>query len=444
MALDQTPPARPGARQAHRQHLPVRWSAMLRRLALVGSALGLAAGPAAAQVSASGTMLAPQAASAPGTGHFVSGVADAMPKIPNHTQNTSNGPAALQMPSHPLVLHPVMPTLPVIEPPHRISIAVSAGNQGLTQTRSVAPVTASVVAPIAAPISTPISPAAPTPAAATPAPQPNPHAAANPSQNTLANIAVPPSVGGLLPAPRIDPSIGSPDPAPANSSPAPAATAAASAPVPALAPNGTENNEAIRASADQFLRQQTAGLPGQVGINVTAIAPRGLSACDSLEAFLPPGARLWGRTTVGVRCIGAHPWVMYLQALISVKATYFVASRDIAANQVIQAGDLTPREGDLTNLPRSVVTDLSQIIGKSSMEHISTGLLLRQDMLHTVAVIQAGQTVKLEVQGSGFSASYEGDAVSSGGTGDSVKVRTPSGQLVNGIVKDRDTVEIPL
>jgi flagella basal body P-ring formation protein FlgA len=439
MALDQTPPARHGAGQAHRpsyrQYLPTRsratWAALV---VLASGALGLGANSATAQVSASGTMLAPHqavqaAASAPGTGHFVSGVADAMPKIPNHTPTTANGPAPLQMPTRPLVLHPVMPTLPVIEPPHRISIAVSAGNQSLAQSRNVAPVAASVAAPVTSP-------------AALQAAQPKPNAAAQPPQNTLTNLAAPPSGGGLLPAPRIDPSIGSSDLAPPDSAPPPPVTASTA--VPALAPNGSENNAAIRASAEQFLHQQTAGLPGQVGINVTAIAARGLSACDSLEAFLPPGARLWGRTTVGVRCVGARPWVMYLQALISVKATYFVASHDIAASQVIEASDLTPRQGDLTNLPRSVVTDLSQIVGKSTLEHISNGLLLRQDMVRTVALIQAGQSVKLEIQGSGFSASYQGDAVSSGGTGDSIRVRTSSGQVVNGIVKDRDTVEIPL
>ncbi|RAE77565.1 flagellar basal body P-ring formation protein FlgA, partial [Burkholderia multivorans] len=58
--------------------------------------------------------------------------------------------------------------------------------------------------------------------------------------------------------------------------------------------------------------------------------PRGLAACTTLEPFLPTGARLWGRTTVGVRCAGERPWTVYLQAKVTVHATYYVAARQIA------------------------------------------------------------------------------------------------------------------
>jgi len=438
MALLQTPPARARARCRDGSQHPAQRGAIMRGLALVTlvtSIVWLSINPAAAQVSASGTMLPPKAAaSAPDTGHFVSGVADALPKAPNpnHTQNTQSGSPGLQMPSRPLVLHPVMPSLPVIPPPHSVSIAVSGGMpaaaQPPTQARDVAQVDATQQAQI----------------------QPQP-ATTNPVHAAVAPMASTPG-GGLLPPPRIDPSIGAAEtPAPTKTptktpNAAPASGAAAPAPAmqaPIVIP-GAESNDAIRASAEQFVRQQTAGLPGQVGITVTPVTPRGLAACDALQAFLPPGAHLWGRSLVGVRCVGAHPWTLYLQVLITVNATYFVASHEIAANQVITATDLTPREGDLTNLPRSVVTDLSQIVGKASLERISAGLLLRQDMARTVAVIQAGQSVRLEVQGSGFSISYEGNALTSAGAGETIRVRTASGQEVSGVVKDHDTVEIPL
>jgi len=428
MALLQTPPAQARARCGDGSQHPAQRGAMMRGgvfVTLVTAALWLSINPAAAQVSASGTMLPPKAAaSAPGTGHFVSGVADAMPKVPssssNHAQNTQNSSPGVQMPSRPLVLHPVMPSLPVIAPPHSISIAVSGGMPIQAQARDVAQVETTQQGQI----------------------QPQP-AAVSPVHAVVAPTAATP-VAGLLPAPRIDPSIGAAETAPPTSAAASGSAApTAATPAPIVIP-GPQSNDTIRATAEQFVRQQTAGLPGQIGITVTPVTPRGLAACDALEAFLPPGAHLWGRTMIGVRCVGAHPWTLYLQVLITVKATYFVASREIAANQVIAATDLTPREGDLTNLPRSVVTDLSQIVGKASLERINAGLLLRQDMARTVAVIQAGQSVKLEVQGSGFSISYEGSALTSAGAGETIRVRTPSGQEVSGVVKDRDTVEIPL
>ena len=196
MALYRTPPAQPGARRGHRQQSQPQWFAIMRVLALASSALWLSLSPAAAQDSASGTILAPMAASS--TGHFVSGVADALPKVPNHTQNAQNpqnGPA-LNLPAHPVVLHPVMPTLPVIPAPHTISTAVTAGPAPARQVTQVNAVPSPAAAPVAVPST-----------------------AANPPHAASATALVDTPGAGLLPAPRIDPSIGSANVATAPSNP---------------------------------------------------------------------------------------------------------------------------------------------------------------------------------------------------------------------------------
>jgi flagella basal body P-ring formation protein FlgA len=65
-----------------------------------------------------------------------------------------------------------------------------------------------------------------------------------------------------------------------------------------------------------------AGLPGEVSVKVGAVDPRtALAACPAPEAFLQPGARAWGKTTVGVRCTAPSSWTMYIQAQVNVKAT---------------------------------------------------------------------------------------------------------------------------
>lgn len=215
----------------------------------------------------------------------------------------------------------------------------------------------------------------------------------------------------------------------------------ASAPRPAT---GNTVGDAIRATAEQFLRQQTVGLPGQIGIAVNPVSPRGLAACTGLEAFLPPGTRLWGRTMVGVRCLGERPWTLYVQAHISVHATYYVAARDIAPGQTIEQPDLVARDGDLANLPRSVVTDPAQAVGALAQNRITAGLPLRQDMIRAPLAIQLGQTVRLVASGEGFSISTEGSAMQNAATGQPIRVKTRSGQIISGIVKADNTVQIPL
>lgn len=247
-------------------------------------------------------------------------------------------------------------------------------------------------------------------------------------------------------------------PEPASNAPRPAFAAraaavrtayAAPAPQPAAAaqpatPPGQQDPESIRRSALAFLQQQIAGLPGKTTTTVAAAFPRGLAECTTLEPFLPTGARLWGRTTVGVRCAGARPWTVYLQAKVTVQATYYVAARQIAPGEPLTAADLIARNGDLTVLPLAVITDPAQAIGATSLARIAAGLPLRQDMLRSAASVSAGQTVRVVAAGPGFTISAEGNALANAAPGQSVRVRMAAGQIVTAIVKDAGTVEIPL
>ncbi|ABB09966.1 flagellar basal body P-ring formation chaperone FlgA [Burkholderia lata] len=229
---------------------------------------------------------------------------------------------------------------------------------------------------------------------------------------------------------------------PVSASPAPAANAANAA-QPATPP-GQQDPESIRRAALAFLQQQVAGLPGKTTATVTTAFPRGLAACTTLEPFMPTGARLWGRTTVGVRCAGERPWTVYLQAKVTVQATYYVAARQIAPGEPLSAADLVARDGDLTVLPLAVITDPAQAIGATALARISAGLPLRQDMLKSAASVSAGQTVRVVAAGPGFTISAEGSALANAAPGQSVRVRMAAGQIVTAIVKDAGTVEIPL
>ena len=220
-----------------------------------------------------------------------------------------------------------------------------------------------------------------------------------------------------------------------------ATTAAAAQPAPLP---GQQDPEAIRAVALAFLQQQSAGLPGKVDITVAPAFPRGLAACMTLEPFMPSGARMWGRVTVGVRCAGQRPWTIYLQARISLHATYYLAARAMSAGEVLTAADLVAREGDLTGLPQAIVTDPSQAVGSLTLTRVSPGMPLRRDMLRSASAVSIGQTVKVVAAGDGFAISSEGSAMNNASPGQQVRVKTANGQIISGIVKDGSTVEIQL
>ncbi|KWU27594.1 flagellar basal body P-ring formation chaperone FlgA [Burkholderia cenocepacia] len=244
-----------------------------------------------------------------------------------------------------------------------------------------------------------------------------------------------------LAAARAASATAAPRTAAASANPAPAPAAATAQPA---TPPGQQDPETIRRAALAFLQQQIAGLPGKTTATVTTAFPRGLAACTTLEPFLPTGARLWGRTTVGVRCAGERPWTVYLQAKVAVQATYYVAARQIAPGEPLSAADLVARDGDLTVLPLAVITDPAQAVGATALARISAGLPLRQDMLKSAASVSAGQTVRVVAAGPGFTISAEGSVLANAAPGQSVRVRMAAGQIVTAIVKDAGTVEIPL
>jgi flagella basal body P-ring formation protein FlgA len=229
-------------------------------------------------------------------------------------------------------------------------------------------------------------------------------------------------------------------PAPASAQQNPRAAAPAQPePLP-----GQQDPEAIRTTTLAFLQQQSAGLPGKVDITVAPAFPRGLAACMVLEPFMPSGARLWGRVTVGVRCAGQRPWTIYLQARISLHATYYLAGRAMSPGEVLTAADLVAREGDLTGLPQAIVTDPSQAVGSVTLTRVSAGMPLRRDMLKSASAVSIGQTVRVVAAGEGFAISSEGSAMNNASPGQQVRVKTPNGQVISGIVKDGATVEIQL
>lgn len=223
----------------------------------------------------------------------------------------------------------------------------------------------------------------------------------------------------------------------ANPNAANAGVASANAQAPQAAPQNSQfqNTEVIRQTAERFLREQTTGLPGRVSVTVGDAVSDRMPACPVLEPFLPPGARLWGSTTVGVRCSGERPWTLYLQARVSINATYFVAARQINPGETIGPNDLSPRQGDLTLLPRTVATDAGQIVGTVAVNRITSGLPIRSDLLRSAIAVQQGQTVRVVSRGAGFEVSTEGQVLSRASAGDPVQVRTRAGQVVSGTVK---------
>lgn len=203
------------------------------------------------------------------------------------------------------------------------------------------------------------------------------------------------------------------------------------------------SNDPILGAAERHARLQTQGLPGQVRVTVGGLDPRTqLPPCTALEAYTPPGVRLWGKTSIGVRCLGPNSWSVLVPVQISVSNHYVTTARSLSGGQLIQAGDLASMAGDLTAQPAGVVTDPATAIGKILKNSLAAGQPLRADQLLAPLVIRQGQTVRLTSKGAGFSISNEGKAINNAAEGQITQIRMPSGQVVSGTAKGDGTAEI--
>lgn len=201
--------------------------------------------------------------------------------------------------------------------------------------------------------------------------------------------------------------------------------------------------ELVRRAAERFVARETGGLPGRVTYTIGALDPQlTLPACRTAEVFLPPGGRLWGHSTLGVRCTAPTPWTVYLPAEVQVWAGVVHSARAITQGQAIQEADLGVHEADLTRLPAGVVTDVRVATGKALVSSLPPGQPLRADLLRAPTVIQQGQPVKLLVRGRGYTVSGEGRALTAASEGQLVQVRVQSGLVVSGLARAGATVEM--
>lgn len=199
--------------------------------------------------------------------------------------------------------------------------------------------------------------------------------------------------------------------------------------------------------AERHVRQQlqASGTSGQISIKANPLDPRmQLPPCPALEAFSPPGSPPVGagRINVGVRCNGPVQWSIFVPVNVSVISDYILTARPLLAGQVISTDDLTTQTGDLGRLPRGLVTDAAQAVGKSLKVALAAGQPLRKDLLVMPSVVLIGQTVKLQVRGNGFSVTSEGRALNNAAEGQVVQVRMNSGQNVSGIARAGGVVDL--
>ncbi|MCL4744221.1 MAG: flagellar basal body P-ring formation protein FlgA [Burkholderiaceae bacterium] len=202
---------------------------------------------------------------------------------------------------------------------------------------------------------------------------------------------------------------------------------------------GAQN--AARNAIEALMAREGGNANRRIEVQVGQLDPRlQLSACARVEPFLPTGARLWGRSSIGVRCVEGSSWSVLLPVTVQVWGKALIANAQLQVGATPTASDFRVEEIDLTRVSGAVVADQEQLRGRVLSRPLASGQPLRADALKVPPSVSAGDPVRILLEGQGFTITAEGVAVNSAAEGERVRVRTESGKILVGPVRDRAVV----
>jgi flagella basal body P-ring formation protein FlgA len=177
-------------------------------------------------------------------------------------------------------------------------------------------------------------------------------------------------------------------------------------------------------------------------VKVGVIPAHGLAPCRRSEPFLPQGNRLWGRSSLGLRCVEGASWQVFVPVHVSIHGRALVAARALAQGTALQVQDTRLEEVELTRFPEGALADAQALRDKQLARPLAAGQPLLREHLRARMVLAQGDNVKLVYEGPGFAISTQARALAQAAEGQSVRVVTESGRTVTGIARANRVVEL--
>lgn len=197
---------------------------------------------------------------------------------------------------------------------------------------------------------------------------------------------------------------------------------------------------------DNSLRTGAAAeLPLRMEVEVGELDPRlRLAPCARVEPYLPTGARLWGRSRLGLRCTEGARWNVFLPVTVKAFGPAWVLTGNVATGAVLTPADAVQAEVDWAAEHASVLADPALWMGQVVARPLQAGQTLRQAMVRAPKLFEAGAQVRVSAQGAGYAVNAGGQALSAGSMGQTVRVRMDNGKVISGVVSEDGTITVNL
>ena len=211
-----------------------------------------------------------------------------------------------------------------------------------------------------------------------------------------------------------------------------------SAPLAQAKDDKFQSIDTIKAAAQTFLsthsdiegRANTTVSIGNIDNRLT------LPACGTgLDTFLPSGAKVQGKTTVGVRCQGPKPWTLYVPANVTTVTQVLVTNGPLRRGHIVTAGDISLQSKNTSQLNTAYLSNPDQVVGKALKKNLGNKALFTSAVLTEPHIIQKGQHVDLQAGQGGLQVRASAIALAGGAVGDRIRVQNlSSSKIVEGTI----------
>lgn len=206
----------------------------------------------------------------------------------------------------------------------------------------------------------------------------------------------------------------------------------------------TQPVKTIVNTAKNFLQEHFSADTNQVEINMGNVDPRlRLSKCSQpLTAFIPPGTDLKGNSIVGIRCVGAKSWHIYVPVSLVIKQNILVYNKALGKGDRVSAEDIEFKQVDISQLRHSPLTKKNQIVGSILKRRVLNGQTVNA---RNACMVCKGDKLMITTGNQRFSVSMAGTALEDGHYGERVLIENlQSKREVSGTVVAEKKVTIHL
>jgi len=151
-----------------------------------------------------------------------------------------------------------------------------------------------------------------------------------------------------------------------------------------------------------------------------------------------------GQGTVAVSCGGPEPWRLFVPVRVTDEVAVLVVQRNVQPGDVLTAADVAVRQQASLSLPLDYLSDPAQAVGLAVRRNQPAGAVLVPAALEQPLGVERGALVTLIAGGSDITVKVDGVALEPARLRQRVRVRSPSGRIVEGTVEAPGQVRVGL